>query len=78
MNGEKLKMTTKDKMDKIVMCYEKQYPDRLANFEKLINFPYKKYLKCRNSNLRKLSKYYEMLINDLDFLVNLIKEKNNE
>jgi len=69
----------------IVLSYEKQYPDRIDNFEKLMGFPYKRYKKCRNRNLNKLARYYESLINDMDFLISLVskcqkesKEEKNE
>ena len=71
-------ITEKDKIiEELLISYEKQYPDRIYNFKRLLGFPYKRYSKCNNKELMKLSNYYEGLVNDMDFLLKLIRELHN-
>ena len=57
----------------IVLCYERQFPDRVSNFESLFGFPSHKFKNIKNKKLKQLCEYYELLLEDFDFLITLIR-----
>ncbi len=68
-----MKISRDQVIKEIMSCYEKQYPNRMYNFERLLGFPHRKFKHTKDSNLKKLVTYYEMLLRDMDSLIKIMK-----